>query len=211
MSAEIIANDLELDLFRIDLSRIVSKYIGETEKNLSRIFSQSASNNCVLFFDEADALFGKRTEVKDAHDRYANIEINYLLTEIERYQGVIVVATNMKGNVDPAFIRRFSHVVEYPMPNERLRESIWKKSFPAKTPLAADVDFAFLAQNFDLSGGNIKNIALSSAFLASAEGGEITMGHVILATKREYQKIGRVCSKSDFGPHYALVRERDAP
>lgn len=212
MSAEIIADELQLDLFRVDLSRIVSKYIGETEKNLSRIFAQNSSNNCILFFDEADALFGKRTEVKDAHDRYANIEINYLLAEMELYQGVIIISTNMKGNIDQAFIRRFSHVVEYPMPNERLREAIWRKSFPSRTPLAADVDFVFLAQKFNLSGGNIKNIALSSAFLASADGGEvITMHHVILATKREYQKLGRVCSRSDFGQHYALVREDDAP
>jgi len=207
MSAEIIAGDLQLDLFRVDLSRVVSKYIGETEKNLSRIFARTSCSNCVLFFDEADALFGKRTEIKDAHDRYANIEINYLLTEMDRYEGIIIVATNMKGNFDPAFMRRFSHVVEYPMPNERLREAIWRKSFPMPTPLAADVDFAFLAEKFNLPGGSIKNIALNSAFLASSEGSELTMGHIILATKREYQKIGRVCSKSEFGQHYALVRE----
>jgi AAA+ superfamily predicted ATPase len=209
MSAEIIAGELQLDLFRVDLSRVVSKYIGETEKNLSRIFAQIYCSNCVLFFDEADALFGKRTEVKDAHDRYANIEINYLLMEMDRYEGVIIVSTNMKGNFDQAFTRRFSHIVEYPIPGERLREAIWRKSFPQATPLAADVDFAFLAEKFNLPGGSIKNIALNSAFLAAAEGGEVTMGHVILATKREYQKIGRVCSKSDFGQHYALVREAE--
>ena len=209
MSAEVIAADLQLDLFRVDLSRIVSKYIGETEKNLSRIFAHSSNGNCVLFFDEADALFGKRTEVKDAHDRYANIEINYLLAEMDRYEGVIIVSTNMKGNFDQAFIRRFSHVVEYPIPNERLREVIWRKSVPSETPLGSEVNFSFLAERFDLSGGNIRNIALNSAFLAAADGRGITMDHVILATKREYQKIGRVCSKSDFGQHYALVREAE--
>jgi AAA+ superfamily predicted ATPase len=211
MSAEIIAADLQLDLFRVDLSRIVSKYIGETEKNLSRVFEHGALSNCVLFFDEADALFGKRTEVKDAHDRYANIEVNYLLSEMDRYEGIIIVSTNLKGNLDPAFIRRFSHVVEYPVPNERLRETIWRKAFPARAPLAADVDFGFLAQRFNVAGGNIKNIALTSAFLASAEAAEVGMEHVIRATKREYQKIGRICSKSDFGQYYALVREADTP
>jgi AAA+ superfamily predicted ATPase len=209
MSAEIIASDLQLDLFRVDLSRIVSKYIGETEKNLSRIFEQSAISNCVLFFDEADALFGKRTEVKDAHDRYANIEVNYLLSEMDRYEGIIIVSTNIKGNLDAAFIRRFSHVVEYPVPNERLRETIWRKAFPRHTPLAADVDFGFLAQRFNLAGGNIKNIVLNSAFLAAADAGTIGMEHLIRATKREYQKIGRACSRSDFGQYYGWVREVD--
>lgn len=209
MSAEIIARDLQLDLFRVDLSRIVSKYIGETERNLSRIFSQTASGNCVLFFDEADALFGKRTEVKDAHDRYANIEVNYLLAEMDRYEGIIIIATNMKGNLDQAFIRRFSHVIEYPLPDERLREMIWRKSFPNQAPLGGDVDFGFLAEKFGIPGGSIRNIALSSAFLALAEGREITMEHVIRATKREYQKIGRICSKSDFGQYYAIVREAE--
>jgi AAA+ superfamily predicted ATPase len=209
MSAEVIARDLQLDLFRVDLSRVVSKYIGETERNLSRIFAKTSSGNCLLFFDEADALFGKRTEVKDAHDRYANIEINYLLAEMDSYEGLIIVATNMKGNLDQAFIRRFSHVIEYPLPDERLREVIWRKSFPKQTPLGADVDFSFLAQRFNLPGGSIRNIALSSAFLASADGQTISMEHVILATKREYQKIGRVCSKSDYGQYYALVRETE--
>ncbi|MEP7305164.1 MAG: AAA family ATPase [Acidobacteriota bacterium] len=209
MSAEIIASDLQLDLFRVDLSRIVSKYIGETEKNLSRIFEQSAIGNCVLFFDEADALFGKRTEVKDAHDRYANIEVNYLLSEMDRSEGIIIVSTNLKGNLDPAFIRRFSHVVEYPVPNEQLRQTIWCKAFPADTPRNADVDFDFLAQRFNLAGGHIKNIVLTSAFLAAADAREIGMEHVIRATKREYQKIGRICSKSDFGPYYGLVRDAE--
>jgi SpoVK/Ycf46/Vps4 family AAA+-type ATPase len=204
MSAEVIARDLQLDLFRV-----VSKYIGETERNLSRIFSKTSSGNCLLFFDEADALFGKRTEVKDAHDRYANIEINYLLAEMDSYEGLIIVATNMKGNLDQAFIRRFSHVIEYPLPDERLREVIWRKSFPKQTPLGSDVDFGFLAQRFNVPGGSIRNIALSSAFLASADGQTITMEHVILATKREYQKIGRVCSKSDYGQYYALIRETE--
>jgi SpoVK/Ycf46/Vps4 family AAA+-type ATPase len=208
MSAEIIAADLQMDLFRVDLSRIVSKYIGETEQNLSRIFA-GALSNCVLFFDEADALFGKRTEVKDAHDRYANIEVNYLLSEMERSEGVIVVATNIKGNLDPAFIRRFSHVIEYPVPGERLREAIWSRVFPEDMPRAGDLDIRFLAQRFNLAGGHIRNIALGSAFMAAAEGGVIGMEHVIRATKREYQKIGRVCSKSDFGEYYGLVREAD--
>src|SRR5262249_15587665 len=154
MCAEIIAGDLGLDLFKIDLSCVVSKYIGETERNLSRIFDEAPTSNSILFFDEADALFGRRSEVKDAHDRYANIEINYLLQKLEEYEGIIILATNLKGNMDAAFARRLQHVVEFPFPDEAQRGRIWARVFPERTPLRDDVNFTFLARRFELAGGN---------------------------------------------------------
>lgn len=207
MSAEIIANELGLDLYRIDLSCVVSKYIGETEKNLSKIFREAETSNCILFFDEADALFGKRTEVRDSHDRYANIEINFLLQKMDDYDGIVLLATNMRKNLDPAFTRRLHHVVEFPFPDEKFRGLIWKNAFPANTPMADDIDYEFLAGKFKIAGGNIKNIAVNSAFLASANGNKVNMENIIMAVKREYQKMGKMCSKSDFGQYYSLVRE----
>ncbi len=207
MSAEIIANELGVDLYKIDLSCVVSKYIGETEKNLSKIFNEAETSNCILYFDEADALFGKRTEVRDSHDRYANIEINFLLQKMDEYDGIVLLATNMRKNLDPAFTRRLHHVVEFPFPDEKYREVIWKSAYPANTPTAGDIDYGFLAGRFKIAGGNIKNIAVNSAFLASANGGKVNMENIILAVKREYQKMGKMCSKSDFGQYYHLVRE----
>jgi hypothetical protein len=207
MSAEIIAGNLGLDLFKVDLSSIVSKYVGETERNLSRIFLEAETSNAILFFDEADALFGKRSEVKDAHDRYANIEINYLLQKMDDYEGIVILATNLRSNIDAAFSRRLHHVVEFPFPDESYRETIWRKVFPEQTPVSNNVDFEFLAKRFKLAGGNIKNIALSGAFLAARNGGQVTMEHLIQATKREFQKMGRLCSKSEFGHYYRLLRE----
>jgi hypothetical protein len=207
MSAEIIAGDLQLDLFKIDLSCIVSKYVGETERNLSKIFHEAQTSNSILFFDEADALFGKRSEVKDAHDRYANIEINYLLQKMDDYEGIVILATNLRSNLDAAFTRRLNYVVEFPFPDESHRETIWRKVFPQLTPLCDDIDFEFLAKRFKLAGGNIKNIALNGAFLASRNGGRVTMEHLIHATRREFQKMGKLCSKSDFGCYYRLLRQ----
>jgi SpoVK/Ycf46/Vps4 family AAA+-type ATPase len=207
MSAEIIAGELGLDLYKIDLSCVVSKYIGETEKNLSKIFREAETSNCILFFDEADALFGKRTEVRDSHDRYANIEINFLLQKMDEYDGIVLMATNMRKNLDTAFTRRLHHVVEFPFPDEKYRGIIWKNAFPADTPIAENIDFQFLAGKFKISGGNIKNIAVNSAFLASSNGGKVNMENIILAVKREYQKMGKMCSKSEFGQYYNLVRE----
>ncbi|MBS1824055.1 MAG: ATP-binding protein [Acidobacteria bacterium] len=205
MSAEIIAGDLGLDLYAVDLSCIVSKYIGETEKQLSKVFDEAESTNGVLFFDECDALFGKRTEVKDSHDRYANIEVNYLLQRMDRFEGVVILATNLKSNLDAAFMRRLRYVVEFPFPQPPDRERIWRKVFPAETPLASDVDFAFLARQFKLAGGNIKNIALNAAFLAAGDSGKVSMRQLILAARRELQKIGRTYSKADFGRYYSWV------
>ena len=165
MAADIIANELNLSMYQIDLSSVVSKYIGETEKNLNRLFREVASGDVILFFDEADALFGKRTEVKDAHDRYANIEINYLLQKMEDYDGIVVLATNLSKNLDEAFLRRLHHSVEFPSPEESQRLLIWKEIFPDDTPLGTDIDYPFLAERFKLSGGNIKNVAADCGLL----------------------------------------------
>jgi SpoVK/Ycf46/Vps4 family AAA+-type ATPase len=208
MCAEIIGGDLQLDVYKIDLSCVVSKYIGETERNLSRIFDEAETSNSILFFDEADALFGKRTEVKDAHDRYANIEINYLLQKLDDYEGIVILATNLRGNLDKAFTRRLNYLVDFPFPNEHDRERIWTRVFPNETPLREDIRLDFLARKFKLAGGNIKNIAVNSAYLAADNGGRVGMEQVILATKREYQKLGRLCSKSEFGPYFNLVQEQ---
>ncbi|MGH9940715.1 MAG: ATP-binding protein, partial [Blastocatellia bacterium] len=191
MAAEVVANELQLDLYRIDLSQVVSKYIGETEKNLRQIFHEAQTSNAILFFDEADALFGKRSEVKDAHDRYANIEIGYLLQKMEEYDGVAILATNLRQNIDEAFVRRMQVIVEFPFPDETYRRRIWEVIFPHEAPLDEDVDFAMLAREVRLAGGNIKNIALAAAFYAAEEGRNIAMRHLLCATWREHQKIGR--------------------
>ena len=207
MAAEVIAKELELDLYRIDLSGVVSKYIGETEKNLDRVFTAAQNANAILFFDEADALFGKRSEVKDAHDRYANIEVSYLLQKMEEYDGLAILATNLRQNLDEAFLRRLAFVVHFPFPDESYRLEIWKSIWPAETPLAADLDLSFFAHRFKLSGGNIKNAALAAAFFAAEDGGIITMEHLMKAMQREYQKMGRTLTEGEMnGYHPASAR-----
>ena len=206
MSADIMAGELGLDLYKIDLSGIVSKYIGETEKNLDRIFREANDSNSILFFDEADALFGKRSEVKDSHDRYANIEVSYLLQKMEEYQGIVILATNFRKNMDDAFVRRTHFVIDYPMPEEVYRLQIWRMVFPDEAPQDASVDLGFMARQFKIAGGNIKNIAVSSAFLAAQANDSIKMAHVIAATRREYQKMGKLLVESDFGEYFDLVK-----
>jgi len=206
MAAEIIANELDLDLYKIDLSAIVSKYIGETEKNLDRVFREGHTANAILFFDEADALFGKRSEVRDSHDRYANIEIAYLLQKMEEYDGVVILATNLRKNMDEAFARRMHFSVEFPIPEEPDRRRIWQGMFPTEAPLDKGVDLKFLANQFKFTGGNIKNIALGAAFLAAEQGCPITMENLIWSTKREYQKMGKLCTEGDFGQYFELVK-----
>ncbi len=201
MAAEIITGELCLDIYKIDLSMVVSKYIGETEKNLNNIFKEAEDSNAVLFFDEADALFGKRSEVKDAHDRYANIEINYLLQKMEEHEGIVILATNLSKNLDEAFVRRMSFIVEFPFPNESSRLSIWKQVFPKQTPLDGHIDYEFLSK-LPLSGGNIKNIGLTAAFLAAEDAGSVQMKHVVKAAKREYQKTGKIIGKDILGKYY---------
>lgn len=204
MAAEIIASELQLNIYKIDLSMVVSKYIGETEKNLNRIFKDAEECNAVLFFDEADAIFGKRTEVRDAHDRYANIEINYLLQKMEEHEGIVILATNMSKNVDDAFLRRMNFIVEFPFPNEEYRLMIWRKVFPEETPLHK-IDFGFLSK-LQVSGGNIKNIALTAAFLAAENSDEVKMEHVVKAAKKEFQKTGKIYGKEEFGKYHDLVK-----
>ncbi len=205
MAADIIANELHLDYYKIDLSSVVSKYIGETEKNLAAVFREAETSNAILFFDEADALFGKRSEVKDAHDRYANIEIGYLLQKMEEYEGVVILATNMRNNLDEAFVRRMHFTVDFPFPDEDSRLRIWQNIFPDETPLDRNIDFDFLKKNFKITGGNIKNIALAAAFYAADDGKAVTMEHLVQAGKREFQKMGKLCVKEDFGKYYELI------
>jgi hypothetical protein len=202
MTAEVMTRELGLDLYKIDLSTVVSKYIGETEKNLDRIFRAAQSSNAIIFFDEADALFGKRSEVKDAHDRYANIEVAYLLQKIEEYDGFVILATNLILNVDDAFKRRMNYTVEFPFPDEHHRELLWRGMFPSQTPLGEDLDFAFLGRQFSMSGGNIKNAALAAAFLAAAEDSRVQMRHLIQSVAREWQKLGKLPSAADFKQYY---------
>jgi hypothetical protein len=198
MAAEVIAAELSLDLYKIDLSTVVSKYIGETEKNLERIFSEAEASNAILFFDEADALFGKRSEVRDSHDRYANIEVSYLLQRMEAYDGVSVLATNLRANLDEAFTRRLQFAVDFPFPDDADRGRIWRALFPPDAPRAADLDFDRLAKRYKLAGGNIRNVLVSAAYLAAADGGVVNMEHLLHGVRREMQKMGRLVGEADF-------------
>jgi SpoVK/Ycf46/Vps4 family AAA+-type ATPase len=201
MAAGILAHTLDLDLYRIDLSAVVSKYIGETEKNLARIFDAAEAANAILFFDEADALFGKRSEVKDAHDRHANVEVSYLLQRMESYDGIAILATNLRNNLDVAFARRLQMIVEFPFPSVADRERIWRRLFTERVPQAPDVDLAYLAKQFGLAGGNVKNCAVAAALAAASEGKPVSMRHLVQAIAREYEKIGKPVVPSLFEPY----------
>lgn len=203
MAAGVIARELGLDLYRIDLAGVVSKYIGETEKNLDRIFEAARGASAVLFFDEADAVFGKRSEVKDAHDRYANIEVAYLLQKLEDHDGIVILASNLKRNIDEAFSRRLHYVVDFPKPDAELRERIWRGMFPRAAPLDQDIDFTFLARQFELAGGDIRNVVLDAAFLA-AQDGAIGMRRIVQALARQMAKQGKAPSATDFGRYFPL-------
>jgi len=196
MAAEVIANDLQLNLYRIDLSAVVSKYIGETEKNLRRLFDAAEDGGAILFFDEADALFGKRSEVKDSHDRYANIEVNYLLQRMEAYSGLAILATNRQSALDPAFMRRLRFVVNFPHPSAAQRKAIWQKVFPAPTPMEG-LDLDRLSR-LNLTGGNISSIALNAAFQAAQAGSAVTMPLILEAARAELRKLGRVINELEF-------------
>ena len=189
-AAEAIANEAGLDLYRVDLALTVSKYIGETEKNLRRLFDAAEASGAVLLFDEADALFGKRSDVKDSHDRYANIEVAYLLQRIDSYRGLAILTTNMKGALDRAFLRRLRFIVNFPFPDEAARESLWRRQFPSRAPLGADIDWRALAR-LHLTGGHIRSVALNGAFRAAADGGAIAQRHLLDAARAEYQKLER--------------------
>jgi hypothetical protein len=200
MAAEVVARALQMDLYKIDLAGVVSKYIGETEKNLDRIFAAARDASAILFFDEADALFGKRSEVRDSHDRYANLEVSYLLQKMEQHDGVSILATNLRQNLDDAFLRRLAFTVQFPFPDEESRRLIWAGIWPAQAPVAADVDASWLGARFMLSGGNIRNAALAAAFFAAREGGAITLAHVVRAVQAEFEKMGKTLSPAELAP-----------
>ena len=206
MGAQVLARDLGLELFRIDLATVISKYIGETEKNLDRIFSAAEGSNAILFFDEADALFGKRSEVSDSHDRYANIEVAYLLQKMEGYSGAVILATNFRHNIDEAFLRRLDFVIDFPFPEPADRVRIWRLVLPDEAPLDDDVDVEFLSSQFKLSGGGIRNASLAAAFLAAEDGRVIGMRHLVVGVALEYGKLGRLTLESDFERFHELVR-----
>jgi hypothetical protein len=206
MAAQVLAAQLGLDIFRVDLATVVSKYIGETEKNLDRIFGAAEGSNAILFFDEADALFGKRSEVSDSHDRYANIEVAYLLQKMEGYAGAVILATNFRRNIDDAFVRRLDFVIDFPFPEADDRRRIWELLLPAEAPLGADIDLDFLAARFKLSGGAIRNCSLSAAFQAADDGGVIEMRHLVRAVAQEYGKQGRLTLEADFEHFHELIR-----
>jgi MoxR-like ATPase len=197
MAAEVLAQHLDLDLFRIDLSGVVSKYIGETEKNLRRVFDAAEESGAILFFDEADALFGKRSEVRDSHDRYANIEINYLLQRMEDYRGLAILATNMKSQLDPAFLRRLRFIVDIPFPDADTRLRIWQRAFTTSTPTES-LDLVALSR-LEITGGSIRNVALNAAFLAAATGSPVRMVHLWRAVRREFQKLEKILPASESG------------
>jgi len=204
MAAEVIAGDLGLDLFKLELSAVVSKYIGETEKNLDQLFTAASTGNLVLFFDEADSMFGKRSEVRDARDRYANIEVSYLLQRLESYDGVVIMATNFEKNIDEAFLRRIHSRVDFVVPEAAERQALWELQLPPEAPVE-EIDFALLAQRFELAGGSIRNVAVHAAFLAASAGTPITMTCVTRALGREYRKLGRLVKPGDFGELFELL------
>jgi SpoVK/Ycf46/Vps4 family AAA+-type ATPase len=197
MAAEVLANELQLDLFRIDLSAVVSKYIGETEKNLRRVFDAAEGGGAILLFDEADALFGKRSEVKDSHDRYANIEIGYLLQRMEAYRGLAILTTNLKNSLDQAFSRRLRFVIQFPFPDPAQRREIWRRIFPPATPTEG-LQWDRLCQ-LNVPGGSIRNIALSAAFLAADAGQPVRMPHLLQAARSECAKFDRAPSEAEIG------------
>jgi len=205
MAAEVLAGEMGLDLYVVDLASVVDKYVGETEKNLDRIFVEAENVNGVLLFDEADALFGKRSEVADAHDRYANVEVAYLLQRMELFEGIAILATNLRSNLDEAFARRLDSLIDFPEPEESDRLRLWDRCLGTLAPRAGDMDLAFLARAFKLSGGNIRNIVLAAAYMAAEAGRAISMADLVRATQREYRKLGRMVVESEFGAFYAML------
>jgi ATPase family associated with various cellular activities (AAA) len=206
MSAEVIAGDLGLDLYAVNLATVVDKYVGETEKNLERIFSEASGVNAVLLFDEADAIFGKRSEVRDAHDRYANIESAYLLQRMETFDGLAVLATNLRANIDDAFTRRLDAIVDFPPPDADLRLALWQRCLAPPLPLGDDLDLDFCAKSFELSGGNIRSVALTAAYRAAEQGRPVAMADLVTAVQQEYRKLGRLVHEREFGGWLARLR-----
>ena len=216
MAAEILAIKLGLPMYRIDLSQVVNKYIGETEKNLKRLFDAADVSDVILFFDEADALFGKRSEVKDSHDRYANLEISYLLERMERFKGLAILATNRKKDLDEAFLRRLRYVIDFPLPGDEERARIWRQMIPEGVD-SSELDFDFLARRFQLAGGHIRSVIFNACLQSAdghaasgvegASGARLSMREVIVALKREYDKLNRAAGLEQFGPYASFVQE----
>ena len=206
LAARVLASDIGLELFRIDLATVVSKWLGETEKNLDRVFAAAQGANAVLFFDEADAVFGRRSDVSDSHDRYANLQTAYLLQRIEQHDGPVILATNMRGNIDDAFLRRMDAVVEFPFPAAEHRRRLWDLLLPDEAPRGEDVDLDFLAERFELSGGGIRNAAIAAAVLAAQDGAVIGMEQLVRGVAMEYAKLGRLTLAADFDRFHGLVR-----
>lgn len=205
MSAEVVAADLGMDLYVVDLSTVVDKYIGETEKNLERIFTEASAVNAVLLFDEADAIFGKRSAVKDAHDRHANIESAYLLQRMESFDGIAVLTTNLRANLDEAFTRRLDVVADFPVPDSGQRLALWERCLGGRLPRADDLDLAFCADRFELAGGSIRACAVTAAYLAAEAGSPLTMRQLVTAVAQEYRKLGRLVLEGEFGPYLDAV------
>src|SRR5947207_13583956 len=216
MAAEILSIKLDLPMYLIDLSQVVNKYIGETEKNLKRVFDAADISDMILFFDEADALFGRRTEVSDAHDRYANLEISYLLERMERFKGLAILATNRKKDLDEAFMRRLRYIVDFPLPDATERRQIWQQVIPAHAD-SSQVQLDFLAEQFPLAGGSIRSIVFN-ACLQCADGSvltrsrsraRLTMKAIVTAVKREYDKMSRTLSLEQYGAYASMVEGLD--
>lgn len=205
MAAQVVAHELGLEIYKVDLSRVISKYIGESEKNLGEIFDSAKKSNVILLFDETDSIFAKRTEVKDSHDRNANLETSYLLQKMEEHTGITILTTNFLENIDKAFFRRINYVVHFAFPNAAARKEIWQKMFTKEVPIAKDVDFNFISKQFELSGGSIKNACLTAAFMAASENTEITMKHMIKSIEYEIKKQGKMVAKSDFAEYGYLL------
>lgn len=208
MGAQVIANMLKLELYKVDMAGVMSKYVGESEKKLGNIFEQAKKSQSILFFDEADVLFGKRTEQKDSNDKYSNASTAYLLQKIEEYEGIIILATNLLQNFDNAFLRRFKFIIEFPFTDEKRRKEIWQKVFPQGLP-REEIDVDYLAEEFKFSGSQIKNVAVAASFLAAGEQEPLNMRHLLIAVKREMAKTGKTLIASDFGPYYYLMEEQE--
>ncbi len=209
MAAQVMASELCLDLYRIELAAVVSKYVGETEKNLEEIFEQAKKSQVILFFDEADVLFSKRMEVRDSNDKYSNMEAAFLLQKMEEYEGITILATNYLQNFDEAFRRRMKFIIDFPFPDAGRRELIWRKAFPKQTPLCEDLDYEFLASGFEMSGSSIKNAALHAAFLAAASSGRVSMKQIIAGIRNEFAKNGKILTKEQLGQYYMLLDQED--
>jgi SpoVK/Ycf46/Vps4 family AAA+-type ATPase len=207
MTVHALASRLGLELYKVDLSQIADKYVGETEKRLEEVFSKAERSNMILFFDEADAVMGKRSEVKDAHDKYANTEISFILQRMEEYDGIVILATNNMQNIDSAFMRRIRYVLYFHLPDADTRREIWTGVFGKGVPLAKDVDLDYLASQFEFSGGEIKNIVLNAVFYASTEKKEVTMKHIMKAVYRELTKGKQVTLGGDYGKYSHMLRE----